>query len=887
VPTTGSKGVSGTWNPSSVQSGHQGRFLINSDDIPKPYTLSSLSSNIISTENFSGPGFPNYAGSDLDPWHDEYYNPAVCGKDDDTSNFNDLYDASPRAKKKPCKSNLLDSQAISDGSDSQASNSSNDYDISMGGDINHVSNHTFGTGSVNRRPMPYASEPNDRYVSLNIRRWTANSPNRKSTSMGRESFQIPGSRTIRESQVVQGSGYASQSFPYYEKPIFIDRRMGSIDFASYPARSLEEVGNMVDARAQSCIPQSPDVYGISKIGSNHPAFNSYGHQGIRTEKDGFQGVSAKETYDPFRGEGGYDIPNCDEDDWGCQISGGKLKSPVSSSGYKTPMQKITAHTSNPNHDFGAPDRTFSGQSFISNVTQSRQSSGSVQSIRHIGVYPIDTLRVYSPSSKHERNSQPSYDCLKTGDVVIVRDIQSGSVLGYNMTTITVSGREGFDGIKCIPPGLHFFWGGPQPKTRDADQFFGLRRNGFWVVVERLGVDDYGYAHVLNWDCSVLEEQVCHAEALIQRKDLPGFFDSLTDFETDELNILRFQSARALAATNTSLWFHMTSCIKNNLLTKITRHSWNKWQVSTHHEYAQQADNPGKDNSWDGISINFNKEVLRFMFPKGEPTSRSLRSRPNHKKDLVDTSHHVLHIVDQRCTYQDTDEIVGEFQFCFIVSMKLGNEVCIDHYRHILRIMFRAYGLILRSANLMCKFIEAFHAHMIYNEDLEVDIFAVQPYFEEELTHHLTLFKLRLDEIMERQGHHVTSFQKKVVQVFDCLESFFFKKAWNLRRVENYLECELENEIPEEVTADENSCARSSWSFSIGDDRGISHFPLLTLLLAQINVYLQVFRRSLTDWSLKLPNSRTGRPGSRNLVLLWSEERRRGGHYVPEVNLGLV
>ena len=292
-----------------------------------------------------------------------------------------------------------------------------------------------------------------------------------------------------------------------------------------------------------------------------------------------------------------------------------------------------------------------------------------RSLQHIGLYPIGTLRPHSPSNEYDKVAQPSHQCLKNGDVFILRSVKSGSVLGYNVTNISVPSGGGFDGIKCIPPGLHFFWGGLQPETKDADQFFKLRRNGFWVVVERLGVDDYGHAHVYNWGSSVLEEQVSHAETWIQRKDLPEFFDSLTQFETHDLNIIRYPSARGLAATDTSLWNHLTCCIKNNLLTKITRHDWNKWNVSTNHDYARESDNPGKGKDWDS-NINMCNEVLHFMFPKEDPTSSSQIPGPNHKGDLIDTSFNVLTIINECCTYQDADEIIGELQFCFIVGMKL-------------------------------------------------------------------------------------------------------------------------------------------------------------------------------------------------------------------------
>ena len=115
----------------------------------------------------------------------------------------------------------------------------------------------------------------------------------------------------------------------------------------------------------------------------------------------------------------------------------------------------------------------------------------------MGTYPLGTLRVHSPSPTPPPTGETS-ECLKSGDVIIVRDIPIGSLFGYDTKSFDIKQKERFEGIKNIPPGSHFIWGGSSKSSL---------RNGFWIMSSKKASNGFGEIIVKRWDKynEVLEE----------------------------------------------------------------------------------------------------------------------------------------------------------------------------------------------------------------------------------------------------------------------------------------------------------------------------------------------------------------------------------------------
>jgi len=117
------------------------------------------------------------------------------------------------------------------------------------------------------------------------------------------------------------------------------------------------------------------------------------------------------------------------------------------------------------------------------------SGKSVRSIHAVGTVPLGTLRVHSPSPTRAPSGE-TYDCLKSGDTIIIRDIPAGSLFGYDTQCLEIKQKEQFEGVKNLPPGAHFIWGGSSKSSL---------RSGFWLMSSKKASDQYGEIIVKKWD----------------------------------------------------------------------------------------------------------------------------------------------------------------------------------------------------------------------------------------------------------------------------------------------------------------------------------------------------------------------------------------------------
>jgi A1 cistron-splicing factor AAR2 len=174
--------------------------------------------------------------------------------------------------------------------------------------------------------------------------------------------------------------------------------------------------------------------------------------------------------------------------------------------------------------------------------------------------------------------------------------------------------------------------------------------------------------------------------MIQKESIAEIFDKLQSYTITIANPatpnkLDGHSTSRMVARDPNIWHHLTSSMKGALLTKITGHAWNHWQVSSTHDYkptvrySSVPDDPlHKDRD----------EVLRFVFPKSTRTFSDDSSGRDRTEQALDTSSHIVAIIHDQCSYEDSDEIIGELQFCYITGMLLGNLACMEHWAHVVK-----------------------------------------------------------------------------------------------------------------------------------------------------------------------------------------------------------
>jgi A1 cistron-splicing factor AAR2 len=408
-------------------------------------------------------------------------------------------------------------------------------------------------------------------------------------------------------------------------------------------------------------------------------------------------------------------------------------------------------------------------------TRSSRSTKSVRSVHAVGNFPLGSLRVHSPSPTRA-STIDSHECLKSGDVVIVRDIPAGSIFGYDTKSFTIPENGTFQGIKDIPSGAHFIWGSSASNTS---------RTGFWIMSAKRASAELGEIHVRRWDNynECLSEEVSAAEIRIQKASIHEILDKLQEYTiTNASNAksdkaLSFSNAQQLYARDSNIWTHLTSSMKGALLTKITNQPWNHWLVSSSDDYKPPTTSAVPDDA-----LDFRREdVLRFVFPRSTRTFDEDAVGRDRTEQAMDTSSHIKFVIATYCTFEDQDEIIGEMQFCYITGMVLGNLACMEQWGHIVKVLFKAFKLILEMPVFFCKAIEAFHAQLIYDEEgFEGSILDHDPHLAEELKKLLTIFKRRLTELLLEQGNQLTDAQNSVGKAFGELESWLWKWGWDLR-----------------------------------------------------------------------------------------------------------
>ncbi|KAH7321764.1 AAR2 protein-domain-containing protein [Rhexocercosporidium sp. MPI-PUGE-AT-0058] len=393
-------------------------------------------------------------------------------------------------------------------------------------------------------------------------------------------------------------------------------------------------------------------------------------------------------------------------------------------------------------------------------SSSERSTKSVRSMQAIGTHSFGTLRVHSPSPTRAPNIK-GLEFLKSGDVVVVRDIPVGVVFGYDTISFTIKQQGVFEGIKNLNPGAHFIWAG----TSD-----GSLRTGFWLMSSKLTSDEYGEVIVKRWDKynEVLVDEVSVAEIRIQENSLPEIADKLQPYTVKHDGI-----------NDPTIWTRLTSSMKAALLNKVTgQMEWNHWQVSSNHDYKISNGASGGNNREFGKD-----EILDFVFPKDGRTFSANSVGRERTEQAMDTSAHILAIISGSCTHEDSDEIIGELQFCYLTGMMLGNIACMEHWAHIVKVMFRAFRLVMDLPILFRKFIQAVHAQFVYDGvGFEGSILDADGGLEHDLKNLLTVFKSRLDEQLLQAETRLTPEQKSVGDAFAQFESFLWKwrGGWDLR-----------------------------------------------------------------------------------------------------------
>ncbi|KAI1061653.1 hypothetical protein LB507_010698 [Fusarium sp. FIESC RH6] len=436
--------------------------------------------------------------------------------------------------------------------------------------------------------------------------------------------------------------------------------------------------------------------------------------------------------------------------------------------------------------------------------------GSAMSVPVLGSHPLGTLHVHQvnetheeedddddgpppldpPSTQDESHSSSAYktsqhDSSKSfhsptwdplthnlggGDVVLILDLPEVFTVGYDSISFTA---KHFGGIRDIPPGAHFFWVA-HPGGLSA-------RCGFWVVANNANT-----VHVMQWDRfnEVLGDSA-RAEARIQADNLETIHSKLVPYQDPTaVNAASGDLTQAASERNFNMWEQLTGKVSESLLNRVTGQNYDNWTVHTGDRVkgsVLMAAEMELDNSLSNPMLK--SRELNFAFSQRTKTYSTDNTGAERTLEATDATPYILSLVDASDNDLTFDDLVGEFQFSFVVGVHLGNDSCIQQWWHmLLKIFLRAHLLPARRPSLAAAFIRTLTAQLTYSASwLEGSILDSAESQTRDLRLALTVYKRRLEELMQGLGNQATSEQLSVATAFAGLEAVATGTLdWDLR-----------------------------------------------------------------------------------------------------------
>lgn len=352
-----------------------------------------------------------------------------------------------------------------------------------------------------------------------------------------------------------------------------------------------------------------------------------------------------------------------------------------------------------------------------------------------------------------------------GDVVLILDLPELFIVGYDTISFTA---KHFDGVRDIPAGAHFFWVA-HPNGMSS-------RCG--VCIMSSGVDR---VHVLQWDR--YNEVLCDsstAEARIQADNVDTVHSKLVTYGDPEFTSQAGQNSNETKLKLT-FWNPLAGAITEPMLQRITGQHGGAYFLHT-------ADRV-KGSLLMAAEVELDRRVssayltgreLTFVFSQLSKTYSMDHVGSERTLEATDATPFIVSLLEPSAGITEQD-IIGEFQFTFIIGAHLSNESCVQQWWHmLLHLILRAYMLCEVRPRLAAALLETIMWQIYHNtRNLETSILEQNDAQSRNLRLALTIYKRRLDDIVSTKSSPETL---EVPAAFDLIESIvrMAPLEWELR-----------------------------------------------------------------------------------------------------------
>ncbi|KAI0526666.1 A1 cistron-splicing factor [Xylaria bambusicola] len=372
------------------------------------------------------------------------------------------------------------------------------------------------------------------------------------------------------------------------------------------------------------------------------------------------------------------------------------------------------------------------------------------------------------------SSTPSF--LSSGDVFILRHLPANFTVGCDATSF--NSAQPFLGFRDIPAGVHLIWVAPSEATSS--------RSGYWICTPESHGSQPGHVYIKQWDRynevlrdPTTQEEPFRDESLeqISARLSPYHLRAASTESSHKLALSQGDQTPPDLLGEQNIWYQLTFAIQPDLLNRVVGQTQNAWHVTTTDSVAGDS---GLAN--EAQLYNSGAPHLRFIFPMDARLINPEATGAERTRQALDPSGWVIEKLENSNSEHRPEDLIGEFQFAFLVGMHLGNFSCLEQWFFLAtQLIFRSYDLTVDRPQQARNLIQTFHVQLLYNERyLQGDVLELMPEQARKLRLALTVYKTRLDEKLRALGDHCTPDQQAVGMSFSSLESWLWRFGWDLK-----------------------------------------------------------------------------------------------------------
>ncbi|KAI1824399.1 hypothetical protein F4861DRAFT_530939 [Xylaria intraflava] len=406
------------------------------------------------------------------------------------------------------------------------------------------------------------------------------------------------------------------------------------------------------------------------------------------------------------------------------------------------------------------------------------------SVLAIGAFPLRAQRANDPNGNRDATTSLSALYLRTismegtgsksafpsrGDVFVLDGLPPGSTVGCD--TKSLNSAPPFPGFRDIPPGMHLIWVAPSESTS--------LRSGYWIYTPEKDGPQPGQVYVKQWDefNEVLGDPTNQAEERSFDNLAPYHLGATSIGSSQRLALSEGNDGPADLLDSNNIWYQLTFAIHPNLLNRVTGQAKDPWHVTTTDSVAGDSSRTEEAHLYaSGIS------QLQFTFPIGAHLINPEATGAERTFQALDPTAWIIDKLEEHSNDYVLTDLIGEFQFAFLVGTHLGNLSCLEQWFFLaIRLIFRSFSLAVDRPQLARNLIQTFHAQLLYNDRyLQADLLELMPDHTRRLRLALTTYKSRLDERLSELGDRCTPDQYAVGIAFSSLESWLVQLGWDLK-----------------------------------------------------------------------------------------------------------